>query len=201
MKVMITKRDKEILNMVNRFGKCTVENLAMYIGKSVSNTRKIIFKLVKAGLLERVRLFHNRSSILRCSDEGAAMTIYGNNVEIKLSRIEHDLCVNDIFFEYNQMIRHECFYTDRDMKMLKLFEEHRPDIVFALNGKYTAIEVELNRKSDIRMAAIRKFYEYNEAFERIIYLVQEPQMEAFLSNYFKYYEKFEVLNFSKNTNF
>jgi DNA-binding Lrp family transcriptional regulator len=193
-KIMITKRDIEILNYVNRFGKVTSDEVRMFIGKSIITTRKVIKKLKDRGYLKSDKIFHNQNEIITCTEIGAEMTSYRTPAEIKLSQIEHDLLVGKMYHSMCRRITHEKFYTDRDMKILEKFREHRPDIVFENLQLYTAVEIELHKKADTRMLEIRKFYEYEDQFEKVVYLVQDERLEHYLANFFSLYPKFEVIN-------
>ncbi|MEN9549084.1 MAG: hypothetical protein RIR12_1675 [Bacteroidota bacterium] len=195
--IMITKRDLEILSFINRFGKMTSEDVKQYIGKSIITTRKVLKKLKERGYIKSQKIFHNQNEIITCTEIGAEMTPYRTCVEIKLSQIEHDLIVGKMYHPMSRKISHEKYYTDRDMKILEMFREHRPDIVFETAGRYTAVEIELHKKADQRMLEIRKYYEYGENFEKVIYLVQDEGLENYLLKFFSLYPKFEVLNFKK----
>lgn len=188
----LTERDVEILNYVNRFGKCMPEDIAEYIGRSVIMTRKIVKKLREMELLKGTRVFYNKGQILTCTDKGAGFTGYGSEKEIKLSRIEHDLQVVKVFNAARKLVDHEAYYTDRDMRQYELFKMHRPDIIFKNNGQFVAFEVELHRKSMERMVAIRKFYEFDDRFERVVYVVKDEPLKTYLENHFQYYAKFKI---------
>lgn len=193
----LTERDVEILKYVNRFGKCLPEDIAEYIERSVIMTRKIVKKLKELELLKGTRVFYNKGQLLSCTEKGAGFTGYCSEKEIKLSRIEHDLQVVRVFNIIRKIIDHQAYYTDRDMRQYELFKTHRPDIVFKSNEGFTAVEVELHRKSTERMMYIRKFYEFDDRFYRVIYVVNDDALKAYLANHFQYYSKFKIVMANK----
>lgn len=190
----MTKRDIKIIEFINRFGKCNVEHVAGYFGISMLRSYQILKRLRDNGLLDYQRVFHNEKGVYTCTGEGAKMTDYEKVREVHISNLIHDLRVVSLFVGLSGRMVIDEFQTERQLRQDRSLD-HFPDLMIYKDGVSVSYEVELTRKSRVRMANILDFYLKSTWIDKVVYYAPDGVFQ-YLKSVFSEYKMFEIYELS-----
>lgn len=186
----MTSRDIEILRLINRFGRLNVDQISGYFRISQIRAYQILYRLKSSGYIEHHRVFYNEPGVYVCTTEGARFTEYEKLRELHVASLKHDLAVFDAFLKLKNRMKITSFQTEREIRQNKNLE-HFPDIILEAENAKISVEVELSRKSKLRMESIRNFYLKNLEINRIMYFVPED-LRLFIEECFSGFDLFEI---------
>ncbi len=193
----MVKRDQKILEFINRVGKCTIEQLAKYIGVSNVRAYQIINRIKKEDLIKHERIFHNKLGIIYCTSKGAKFTGIDKIRDINISSLNHDLISNDILIEHLLTSTITEFVTERELRQNKEID-HYPDLILTdINNGKIAIEIELTRKSLQRIENIKKYYLTELSIDKVIYYVNDDLI-SFIQRVYSEIDMVEIINLNNH---
>jgi hypothetical protein len=179
--VLWTERDGPLLRLVGEQYAVSVEQLAKLMGRSHRTGRWLRDRWVQAGWVESRPLVHGGGSFLWLTPSGIqnADSPY-RTWRPNSSMIDHIEAVTDV----RLLLEHELTVGDwtcerqlaRNAASRAQVRPHLPDGLLDLGSEQIAVEVELNLKSRVRLAAIVE--QISEQYDRVWYFAAQPAMHA-----------------------
>ncbi|OGT35278.1 MAG: hypothetical protein A3F11_10125 [Gammaproteobacteria bacterium RIFCSPHIGHO2_12_FULL_37_14] len=177
--MLITDRDVEILNFINEFGFCEMPQIEKKFGVKTPRSYKVMQRLVKAGLVNHERVFHNRHGAFYLTNEGAKYTHLPAIFNLPKDNYKHQLTIMEVYFKLIQLYPTVVWVSERVLKRDKFTEGigksgHIPDgkMIFPDNREI-AIEVELTLKSKRRLEQIFRAYGAQFKISEVWYFCSE----------------------------
>ena len=158
--IRLVERDYRIFREVDRWrvvlGRQVVD-LAGFSGLKACQRR--LKKLKEAGYLERKRVLFGVAGIYSLTNQAKMIANLPKKTDkIRIEQIHHDIAVLDtaIYFHRKKDIAFSDITTEKQLHSMDGFgkRKHRPDFIFARDGKTYCVEVELTLKAKSRMEQI-----------------------------------------------
>ncbi|OGT30684.1 MAG: hypothetical protein A3E87_06910 [Gammaproteobacteria bacterium RIFCSPHIGHO2_12_FULL_35_23] len=164
LSIQITERDQQILSFINEFGFCELKHLNKKFNFNSPRNNQILKRLIKAGLINYEKIFHQRPAIYYLTRKGAQLTELPPMKKIPLAKYNHDLFLIDTYLKLKHLYPQTAWISERQLVRDKHLagvgqRGHLPDGILVFpDGKQIAIEVELTIKSKARLEKILKTY-------------------------------------------
>jgi len=184
---VITERDKQILNVINRFGFMTVIEVAAIFNMQEQRAYARLKVLNDAGLIKHERILHSYPGAYWITREGreTSGSLLTPIREPRLATFEHELKVIQVYLALkNKYGDNLIWITAREIlsgkiadakttkEAFRLLKSKIPDALILRDGKRFAIEVELSLKSTPRLKKILADYSANMSkgvFDGVLY--------------------------------
>lgn len=181
----IVNRDIEVMGWILEQKFMTVEQVERIFWKDVTENSieacRRLYELQKGGYLKRSRKSLFRNVLYIVTGSGLRqLKAFGRDrglcevADVDYSGFKHDVVVTDL-----RVLFHEWGYTDwmSERIMSKRNDLRRlPDGMIHHRGKYIAIEYESTQKSKDRYRDIFLKYELDEHVDKVIYVVDVPEL-------------------------
>jgi hypothetical protein len=192
----------DVLAWIGRIGVSPPEAVQVALGLSRPTVWSHLRRLVLAGWLERRPTLKGYTSLLVVTEEGYQRLGFERRmreVRVRPHQWEHVVAMADVaaWLSTHRKVtwwrgeREFGDYPERTWTIeypgpvkdgVATTVKHRPDIVAELDGKATAIEVELSVKSSARLRATLSAYglsfDVRDDLDQALYVVGTPQVEA-----------------------
>lgn len=173
-RMVLTERDRELLQFINDFGFCEMPQLDARFGLKHPRNYQLVKRLVAGGYLKHERLLHGRHGVLRLTPRGAKLTTLPAIKQVSLGTYHHDLTLIRVYLQLRARYPEATWLSERQLRCDKHYDGvgktgHLPDGILVFpDGKQVAVEVELTLKSRYRLESILKGYggafEYQEVW-------------------------------------
>lgn len=162
--MQITKRDVEILKFINECGYCITPHLERKFGIKNWRVYQLMKRLVKAGFVRQVRIFHGKPNIYYLTREGAKFTDLPAMERVNTSVYEHHIKLIDVALRLRELYPLAGWRSERHLIHDKFFaglgvKGHIADgLLVRGEDNQIAIEVELTVKNKQRLERIFRSY-------------------------------------------
>ena len=201
MRVVLTVRDKDILEAILTFGLLTTKQIQRKFFKNVSiKTVQRRLRILEKGNWIRSTYGVGSEYVWTLKEKGSRAL--GEDYTLKINRncLYHDLMCNDIRLTLESMGVDGEWLSSHHLRYLASKEKnpyHRktdslPDWLFCINDKTVAIEIELNLKGKRRMMETVEKYAYKkDDIHNIVYFVPTKRLGEKILKYYSSYRRFE----------
>lgn len=186
---MVTDRDERWIWRLNGHGAVTIQNIANFEGIDESTVARRVRVLERAGVVQRLSDPVLRVRPIAATKAGCELT--GDPLQplqgLRAGTWRHDSLMaaleRGLLNRFGGM-----FVPERRVRMNWALDgksrRHAPDaIVLAPDRRQIAIELELTQKAPDRMRAIFDFYAAEQHYDRLIYLVPDEKMAAYVRRF------------------
>lgn len=200
MDFVLTKKRKDVLVLIDRFGVITNRQLEKYLDyMGVNTVRRGRKQLLDLGFIEE-RNF-GRRKVCAVTKKGSE---YVGNIMMgagsSYANLQHDLTVNEIVYKLIEQYREKgwdvIFHTEREVlrelflslsyeeirkpNKLRHLSKEVPDFLLDLDGNKYAFELELSRKTNKRIE--KKIQQYKRSIEdglysRVFYICKDEAIK------------------------
>src|SRR5690625_3106097 len=200
---LLTKRQRNVLELINRFGIITSTQLIEYLKGHVSHVTvyTAIKKLKELNLVAVEKIGYDSVVYVRPTGVSFLDSDMPKFTVISYANLENHLLCNDVILslikiseqrgsEYSFVTERELrseFIDNRvppgkehDSRVLKDVPNRIPDLIFTMDGDVGAYEVELNRKSSKRYLKKLSRYEdeiLNKKYDFVFYVCESEEIQ------------------------
>jgi DNA-binding MarR family transcriptional regulator len=184
-----TERHLKLIRWINGHSGVTLQQIANWLGTDYSTAARLVRKMIKAGLLRRIEALVLTSQPIIATRKGCKLTadclppLKG----IRAGTWRHDSLLVSLerkIVEYFGGI----FQPERrircNRKIRNLPAGHVPDAVIERAGRRDiAFELELSKKTPVRLQKIIDEYATSGAYERVFYLTDDKSIARFIKRF------------------
>jgi len=200
---VLTRRQRNILEVINRFGIITSTQLIEYLVGQVSHDTvyNAIKKLKELNLVAVEKVSYSSVVYIRPTGVRFLDSNMSKFTVISYANLEHHLLCNDVILALIKISKQRgaeySFVTERelrsefidkevprgkehDSRVLRGIPDRIPDLIFTMGGDVGAYEVELNRKSSKRYIEKLSRYEdeiLNKKYDFVFYVCESEEIQ------------------------
>ncbi len=201
MRVVITERDKNILEAILTFGMLSTRQIQSKFFKDVSiKTVQRRLRILGSGNWIRSTYGVGAENVWTLKEKGSR--VLGEDYCLKINRncLYHDLMCNDIRLTLEFMgvdgewlsSHHLRYLASKEKNPYHRHTDSLPDWLFCMHDKTVAMEIELNLKGKRRMQETVEKYAYKrDDVHNIIYFVPTKRLGEKILKYFSSYRHLE----------
>lgn len=180
--VILTKRDREILQFINSVGWCVAPQIGRRFGMKWWIVYRVMKKLIEAGLVIHERIRFETHGIYYLTSDGAAYTDLPVIDRVAKGIFDHQRILADVVIRLNELYPDAVWISERHLRQDKFVDGvgkrgHIADgfLIFSTNHQ-VALEVELSVKGKDRLKGILRFYTTQLAIKEIWYFCSKPAL-------------------------
>lgn len=166
---LITERDVEILQFINRFGFCQMPHICRRFNLGRTRHYQVMERLIKSGYVQHEFIFYRQHGVYRLSKTGAALTDLRPLKSVPIAIFNHETTLIDLYLLLTEKYPEAVWMSERELIADKYSmgignKGHIADgLLIFPDGRIIAIELELSIKGRGRSARI--FRQYSAEFD------------------------------------
>lgn len=169
VKTLMTERDIEILQFINRFGFCQMPHICRRFKLGKTRHYQVMSRLIKSGYVHHEFIFHRQHGVYRVSKAGAALTNLRALKSVPTAIFDHETTLINLYLMLTEKYPEMVWVSERELIADKYAKGvgtkgHIADgLMIFPDKRIIAIELELTFKGRGRSASI--FKEYSKDFD------------------------------------
>jgi hypothetical protein len=177
----VTERDVQVLKFIARHGIVTSEQIGRACFPSVWAAYKRLKALDAMALIVREGAWHRAPKVIRVTLAGARIADVGlRPAKLHLAQVPHDVAVVELYLEIESQNPGVELQTERELRaeLYRTKEKLRriPDIVVTIEGRATAVELDMTFKDTRTVESVIAAYErQRQRFADVRWFVDSPK--------------------------
>ena len=176
-RVVVTDKEKEILQFVNEFGFCDIGHVMRRFGIGRSRCYSHMQLLIRLGLIIHSRIRQNEPGVYCLTHKGGQLIVSDlpQQGKIPLPIYHHQLTVIDVYLKLREHYPEASWTTERRLLQEKFTtgfgkKDHLPDGVLVLPAdSHIAVEVEISNKRKSKLEDIVMGYALQVTYKEVWY--------------------------------
>ena len=183
----LTERDIEIIQFINEFGFCEMNQIEEKFFLNKPRNYEIMRRLVKNGFVNHERIFFRRPGIYYASAKGSGYTDLPVVDRLLTNQYIHQISIIKVYLKLQQLYPDASWISERRLKHEKFYDGigktgHISDGIFLFpDGRRIAIEVEMSVKGKNRIEKILREYGADLSIKEVWYYCSKRVISAVTS--------------------